>query len=122
MRKVQYRTSDKAVLWCAFLINVIGLAWTMGCGTGYCMVGYLACVPRKKPRGRQSWGSTLTQVRYVADEGSFPFLSCSCWIPDVFSITINSWDDVVGKKQKQTESGGADPEPKQGTEEEKTGP
>ena len=51
-----------------------------------------------------------------------PFLSCSCWIPDVFSITINSWDDVVGTKQKQTESGGADPEPKQGTEEEKTGP
>jgi len=41
-------------------------------------------------------------------------------IPDVFSITINSWDDVVGKKH--TESGGADPEPKQGTEEEKTGP
>ena len=43
-------------------------------------------------------------------------------IPDVFSITINSWDDVVGTEKKQTESGGADPEPKQGTEEEKTGP
>lgn len=51
-------------------------------------------------------------ISYPVPAGSLTF----------FPITINSWDDVVGTEQKQTESGGADPEPKQGTEEEKTGP